>query len=183
MRDQADKIELLIKQFNWHSPSWDLFIFLFWAVASVLYAFAAGRGRVLSILISIYISKLLVLEAPFLTQELAKHLKGPLIGYGNLLAFAALFMLLFLFLSRYAFKTTVDRKHVSGFIFTLIFAFFQIGLLINIVLTLLPLEAQGRLSQLVSYLFIGQIANFVWLTLPIVYLVILGRHISDHGEL
>ena len=53
----------LIQNFNWHNPSWDLFILLFWAVAGIIYAFASGRGRVISMLMSLYIAKLLVLPS------------------------------------------------------------------------------------------------------------------------
>ena len=182
MRDQYDKFQYLVTHFNWHSPSWDLFIFLFWAVASVIYAFAAGRGRALSILVSVYISKLLVLEAPFLTKELEKHLHGQYAGFGKVIVFVGLFLILFLFLSRYAFKTTVDRKQVSGFIFTLLLAILQIGLLINIVISLLPQINQSKLTPLVSFLFIGPTPTLLWLIAPIIFLILLGRHISDHSE-
>lgn len=182
MRNEVDKLESLIKHFNWHSPSWDLFIFLFWAVASVIYSFAAGRGRVLSILVSVYMSKLLVIEAPFLSRYLDKYFQGQYSGYSGLGSFVILFLLLFLFLSRYAFKTSIEKKQVTGFVFTLLFSILQIGLLINIVVSLLPVLVQQKLSPLVTYLFIGQTANFVWLVAPVVFLVLLGRHISQTSE-
>jgi hypothetical protein len=60
----------LVNNFDWRTPSWDLFIFLFWGVASVFYAFAAGRGRIISLLMSLYIAKLMVYQAPWLTNAI-----------------------------------------------------------------------------------------------------------------
>ena len=69
-----------MQNFNWHTPSWDLFIILAWGVASVFYAFAAGRGRIISLLMSLYIAKLLVYEAPWLRNAINSKLTGSLVG-------------------------------------------------------------------------------------------------------
>lgn len=172
----------LVKAFNWHSPSWDLFIFLFWAVASVFYAFAAGRGRIINILISVYMAKLLTLEAPFLTDAIKARLPASVFAVQQLVVFAILFALLFIFLGRYAFKTSADHRKMASIVFGLLFALLQIGLLINTVLTLLPSGIQNSLSSLIQTLFIQNPATFVWLLAPLVYLIILGRHISHHDE-
>ncbi|MBI3231618.1 MAG: hypothetical protein HYZ51_00875, partial [Candidatus Doudnabacteria bacterium] len=110
----------LVKTFNWHTPSWDLFIFLFWAVASVFYAFAAGRGRIINILISVYMAKLLTLEAPFLTDAIRSRLPESVFALQQLIVFAILFVLLFVFLGRYAFKTSADHRKMASIIFGLL---------------------------------------------------------------
>jgi hypothetical protein len=173
----------LVHTFNWHSPSWDLFIVLFWLVASVMYAFAAGRGRILSVLVSIYIAKLLVLEAPFLSQNISKHFNITVLYMQQLATFAVLFLVLFMFLARYAFKTAADTRHLTSFVFSLVFAFLQIGLLINIVLGFLPDAIRATFSPLIKLVFIDGQANFIWLLLPIVYLIALGRFVSERTEI
>ncbi len=173
----------LIHNFNWHNPSWDLFIFLFWVVAAVIYAFTAGRGRIINILISVYMSKLLVIEAPFLTQELSKRLPQSVFALQQLITFVILFLLLFLFLGRYAFRTSADGRHLGSVVFGLIFSFLQIGLLINIILTFLPASTQGGFSDLVQTVFIKNPASFIWLIIPLVYLIILGKHVADPNEI
>ena len=172
----------LVKTFNWHNPSWDLFIFLFWIVASVFYTFAAGRGRIINILISVYMAKLLTLEAPFLTDAIKQRLPENVFAVQQLIIFAIFFILLFVFLGRYAFKTSADHRKTSSIIYGLLFAVFQIGLLINTVLTLLPGNLQESFSTLVKTVFIQNPASFVWLLAPVVYLIVLGRHISHHDE-
>ena len=172
----------LIHNFNWHSPSWDLFIFLFWAVASAFYAFASGRGRIISLLMSLYISKLLVLQAPWLTNALHQQLPTGLSTLQQLVSFLVIFIILFILLSRYAFRTSADGRHFGSIIFSLVFAVLQVGLLINTVLGYLGSTPQ-TFSPLVSFLFISNTANFVWLILPLLYLIILGRSVADPSEL
>lgn len=173
----------LIKSFNWHNPTWDLFILAAWVLASVFYAFAAGRGRVVNILFSVYVSKLLVTQAPFLAQGIGGKLPSALASLQQLAAFVAIFLVLFLLLGRYVFKTSADHRQVSSMLFGLLFSFLQIGLLINIVLGYLPAEVQNNFSPLIRALFIQNPMAFVWLVLPVVYLIILGKFVGDSSEI
>lgn len=172
----------LVKAFNWHNPSWDLFIFLFWAVAAVFYTFAAGRGRIINILISVYMAKLLTLEAPFLTDAIKSGLPDSVFAVQQLAVFGILFVLLFVFLGRYAFKTSADHRKITSLAFGLVFALLQVGLLINTILTLLPASVQNSFSELIKIIFIYNPASFIWLVAPVGFLVLLGRHVSHHDE-
>lgn len=177
------ELQGLVRTFNWHSPSWDLFIILFWLVASVIYAFSAGRGRLLSILVSVYMAKLLVLEAPFLNALVNEKLNIVTASLQQLATFTALFLMLFFFLSKYGFRSSAEGRHPGSLLFGVLFAILQIGLLINIVIGFLPLSVQESFSPLVRFLFIQGHASFVWLLLPVGYLVLLGRFISNRSEL
>lgn len=177
------ELKNLITTFNWHTPSWDLFIILFWIVASVLYAFAAGRGRILTVLVSIYMSQLLVIKAPFVSSVLSSKLSIGEPSLQQLLVFGIFFMLLFVFLSRYAFKSSVDGRQLSSLGFSLIFSILQVGLLVNIVLSYLPIYIQENFSPLIQFLFLHEYAGFIWLALPVIFLVILGKFISDRSEI
>lgn len=179
---ELSKYTQLVHNFNWQTPSWDLFILLAWLVASVIYAFATGRGRVINILLSVYMAKLLVLEAPFITETINSKLNLPLASLQQLAAFVALFLVLFLFLGRFVFKTSADSRHISSILFSLVFSVLQIGLLINIILAFLPLNVQSGFSPLIQALFISDPASFVWLVVPIVYLILLGKFVGDTSE-
>jgi hypothetical protein len=179
---QLQYFQDLVQAFNWHTPSWDLFILLVWLVASVMYAFAAGRGRILTVMLSIFMAKLLVLEAPFLSSGVADRLNITMLSLQQLATFGILFIVFFIFLGRYVFKTSADTKQFSGLIFSVAFSFLQVGLLINCVLTLLPLEIQENFSTLIQTVFIHTPASFIWLILPVLFLVILGRFVSDRSE-
>ncbi len=172
-----------VHNFNWTAPSWDLFILLGWIGASVFYMFAAGRGRIINILLSVYVAKLIVLQMPFLTDAAAKQLNLSVQSLQQLAAFVAVFLILFLFLGRFALKSSADSRHLASMVFGLIFAFLQIGLLINIILGYLPAGTQQNFSSLIQMIFISPPASFVWLILPIVYLIVLGKFVGDTNEL
>jgi hypothetical protein len=171
--------QFLISTFNWHSPSWDLFILAFWLVASVLFAFAAGRGRMLLILVCTYMAQLLVIKAPFLSQVAADKLNIASSTIPQLTAFVVLFLLFFIFLGRYAFRSTADGRQILALPFTLAFTILQVGLLVNIILNYLPDHVQNSFSPLIQFLFLHPNAGFIWLLAPIIFLVIIGRFVSD----
>jgi hypothetical protein len=176
-------VESLIHGFNWHNPSWSLFIILFWLTAGVIYAFAAGRGRILTILVSVYMAKLLVIEAPFLTQALSHHINTTVASLQQLATFVILFLLLFLFLGRYAFKTSADGRQLTSFVFGIIFSVLQVGLLINIIISFLPDAVKSTFDPLIQFIFIQYPASFLWLIAPIVFLMLLGKFVSERAEL
>ncbi len=175
-------IKELFITFNWHSPSWDLFILLFWLAGSVIYAFSAGRGRILTILISVYMSQLIVKETPFLTDAISHKLDINLLTLQQLAAFSIIFIVLFIFLSRYAFSISADGRQLSATIFGVAFSILQVGLLINIVLNYLPDHVKNTFSDLVQMIFLHHNSNFIWLILPVAFLVVLGRFISDNNS-
>lgn len=178
-----EQIQFLIRTFNWHSPSWDLFILLFWLVGSVLFAFAAGRGRMLTILVSTYMAQLLVIQAPFFSKlaEDKLNIAGGA-TMGMLAAFVVLFLIFFIFLGRYAFKSSIDGRQIISLPFVLVFTILQVGLLVNIILNYLPDQVQNAFSPLVQFLFLHPNASFVWLLLPVIFLIIVGRFISDQFD-
>ena len=172
----------LVHNFNWHNPSWDLFIFLFWAVASIMYAFAAGRGRAISLLMSLYIAKLLVLQAPWLTNAINGKFPSALLSLQQLVSFLVIFILAFVLLSRYAFRTSLDSRHLGSVPFTMAFSFLQVGLLINTILSYLAIAGR-TFSPLVTLIFVSDVANFLWTIAPLTLLILLGRLFADRHEL
>lgn len=169
----------LLHSVNFHNPSWDAFIFLFWIIVSIFYSFSAGRGRIITILISVYMAELLVIQAPFLSQEVVSKL-GLAAYFGKLVTFLVLFAFFFLVLSKFVFRTSVENRGFSSWFFSLIFALLQVGFLISVILSFLPAEIKSTFAPLVTFVFISNTAQFVWLLLPMVFLVLIGRHISDH---
>lgn len=170
------------QSFNWHNPSWDLFILLFWAVVSLIYAFAAGRGRVINMLFSLYIAKLLVTQAPWLTNAVSQKLPSQFASLQMLVSFVILFIVLFILLGRYAFRTSADGRHFGAVPFTLVFSVLQVGLLINTIVSYLPANTLANFSPLIRLVFVNSPAGFVWLVLPLGFLIILGRSVADPTE-
>ncbi len=169
----------LLHSVNFHNPTWDAFIFFIWIAVSIIYSFSAGRGRIISILISIYMAELLVIQAPFLGTELGAKL-GLAVYLGRLIVFLALFSFFFLALSKFVFHTSVESRGFTSWFLSMVFAFLQVGFLISVVLSFLPPEIKANFAPLVKMVFVSNIAAFVWLILPILFLVLVGRHISGH---
>ena len=81
---------------NWATPSWDLFIILFFVVAAFLYGLSLGRDRVIVILVSLYMALAIVNTAPYLNSFTAE------ISYNNasifnVTIFVGIFIILFFF--------------------------------------------------------------------------------------
>lgn len=180
--DSVSHFQLLVRTFNWHAPSWDLFIFGFWLVASVLFAFSAGRGRMLTILISTYMAQLLVIQAPFFTNLVSTRLDIGMATLAQLATFVILFLIFFIFLNRYAFQTAVEGRQITALPLVLVFSALQVGLLIQIILNYLPAHIQENFTPLVQLVFLHPNSGFVWLLLPVIFLIVVGRFLGHQAE-
>jgi hypothetical protein len=174
-------VENLVRGFNWSQPSWSLFILLGWLGVSILYAFSAGRGRVLGLLIAIYVSRLLALEVPWLHKMVAERLSVADGDLQNLVVFGVLFVIIFLALSKHAFKLSAEGRGV-GLIFIIIFSVLQVGLLTSIVLGYLPGPVRDGFAPLVQQVFLYAGAKVFWLVSPVIFLVVFGRFVANRQE-
>jgi hypothetical protein len=161
-----------------HNPTWDAFIILFWIIVSIIYSFSAGRGRIISILVAVYMSELIVIQAPFLGNSAAQHLNLALY-LGRLIVFLVMFLLFFLVLSKYVFRTSLEHRGMSSWLFSFLFSLLQVGFLISVVLSFLPVATQQTFSTSIQTLFITSTAQFIWLLLPMVFLVVAGRLVKE----
>lgn len=171
----------LLNSVNFHNPSWDAFIFFFWIVASLIYSFSAGRGRIISILVAVYMGELLTIQAPFLTKAIVERGNVDLY-FAQLIIFLVSFAFFFWVLSKFVFRTSFDGRRGGGVIFSTIFSFLQVGFLISVVLSFLPPSIKENFAPLIKFVFVTPTAAFVWLLLPIIFLMLIGRHISDRSE-
>lgn len=166
---------------NFHNSSWDAFIFLFWIITALIYSFHAGRRRIITVLVAVYMSELLVTQAPFLSDASGSQTvlgAFPL----RLAAFLILFAFLFLVLSRHVFHNPGEHRGSRSFVFSLVFSFLQVGFLISVVLSFLPVETKSTFAPLVHTIFLSNFTSFIWLLLPIAYLVLMGRRVGHNQE-
>lgn len=171
----------LLNSINFHNPTWDAFIIFFWIVASLIYSFSAGRGRIISILVSVYMAELLTMQAPFLTTAIGDRAQVDLY-FAQLIVFVVSFAFFFWVLSKFVFRTSFDGRRGAGWLTTTIFSFLQIGFLISVVLSFLPPDIKENFAPLIKFVFVNPTAAFVWLLLPIVFLILIGRHVTDRSE-
>jgi len=156
--------------FNPASPTWDIFIVIFFVIATFLYGLTLGRARVVVQIVSSYMTMALLASAPFLDQIEARTPLNHTVFY--LVAFLVVFVILFLLLSRSAFHQHLSEGRGS-WADVLILSVVQIGFLTSIVLSSMSGFALGHLSGITQTIFAKQPAPFIWTVLPIAALILI----------
>ncbi len=166
-------------QINWLEPSWDLFIVLFFVIASLLYGISLGRDRIIVILVSIYMALAIVNYIPFISAFTANISVNDAFAL-RVSVFLGIFILLFFFLSHSALLRTLGHAAAQGPLWqVMIFSFLHVGLLISVTLSFFPRDLAGVLSPLTQSFFTSDIAKAVWVSLPVLAMVMLGRNYDD----
>lgn len=160
---------------NWLQPSWDLFILLFFVVASLLYGISLGRDRIIVIMVSIYMSLAIVNYIPFINEFTAQISVNDAFAL-RVSVFLGLFILLFFFLSHSALLRTLGHSTAQGPLWqVMIFSFLHVGLLISVTLSFFPSNLSTVLSPFTQSIFTSDLARAVWVCLPVLVMVLLGR--------
>lgn len=163
---------------NWLQPTWDLFIILFFVVASLLYGLSLGRDRLLVILVSIYISLAVVKYVPFITNFNASISINDAFAL-RVSVFLGLFILLFFLLSQSALLHTLGAASTHGPLWqVLMFSFLHVGLLISVTLSFFPADTSALLSPATYGLFVSDTAKACWVILPVFAMALVGRQSS-----
>lgn len=157
---------------NFNQPTWDLFIYLFFAVAVVMFALTLGRQRIVSVLLSVYLSLVVVNYLPYINKAWEEVDLNLGVFAFRLSGFAIVFVVAFFILSR----STILYEAAGagrGIISAIIFSFLFVGMLLSIVLGFLPASAQGVFSEFTRQIFTSEVAKFVWLIMPMAAMAVL----------
>jgi hypothetical protein len=158
---------------NWATPNWDTFILLLFVIGALLYGLSLGRDRVIVILVSVYMALAVVANAPVLRDlnllQLSLNDNYVLkIGF-----FLGLFVFLFFLLSRSALLRTIGGSGAPGSWWqTIIFSILQVGLLISITLSFIPVDTTNNLTELTRTVFLSYWGKSAWLILPVIFMAI-----------
>jgi len=166
----------LVANFDFTTPTWDLFIILFFLVSALMYGLVLGRDRIVLMLISIYMGLAVLRSSPFLDQLIPEDYGPNNIFIFKISLFIGVFVILFFFLSRSSVLRTLAKNDApGGWIQVIIFSMLQVGLLISITLSFVSPEYRGQLSDFTREWFLGPQAEFFWIIAPIVAIALLGR--------
>lgn len=152
------------------TPSWDVFILLFFLIGVFLYGIALGRNRVILILLSLYFALALFEVSAFI-----RNLGVTMMGGGTLaplITFFVIFLATFFVVGQSGAARSLASESVSSFFQTIVFSIFQVGLTISVGMMLLPAEMQLRFSPVLRQIFTEQYGQAVWLILPILALLL-----------
>lgn len=158
---------------NVGAPSWDVFIILFFLLASFIYGLSLGRDRIIIILMSVYVALVVVESAPWLSQINPAQLGITNIFVFKIGVFLATFVAVFFLLSRSDLLLAISRADAPGRWWqVIVFSFLHVGLLISVCLSFLPADAAGQLAPLTRQMFVGQDIKFFWIIAPIIALAL-----------
>ena len=164
---------------DFNTPSWDLFIFLFFIIATFVYGFTLGRSRIMVLLISTYMALALVKTAPFLTTQDVTIGSDPFFIV-RITAFLGAMLLIFFFLSNSALRRAFAAHDIQGKVWQIIaFSVLHAGLLVASILSFIPLAKREVLLGFTNGLFGSDTALFIWTALPIVVMMFVKDEEED----
>jgi len=161
------------------ASGWDLFIILIFLVAVFIYGFLLGRNRIVVLLLTSYFSLVISEVLPW-----SKLVNLSWLGIGKtpssslrVLVFLGLILLFYLLIPRSILSSAlkVRKRGNASWAQLFILSLLQLGLLAAIILSYLPNEVLADFTPLVKKIFIGDEARFVWITLPILVIVLMRR--------
>ncbi|OIO52737.1 MAG: hypothetical protein AUJ19_00455 [Parcubacteria group bacterium CG1_02_58_44] len=163
-----------VSSVDWATPTWDLFIVIFFIVTVFLYGMSLGRDRIIVILVSIYMALAVVSNIPVVSSAggSANVLVGNLFVL-KVTSFLGLFVLLFFLLSRSALMRTFGNMANGSWFQVFLFSIFHVGLLVSITLSFLPPDAVGHLAPITRTIFASDWAKFAWIVAPVASMMVL----------
>ena len=167
---------------NFHIGSasgWDIFIILVFLIAVFVYGFFLGRNRMILLLLSSYFSLIISQVIPWSRLTSLGWLglgQEPSASF-RILVFLALILLFYFLIPRSVLSSSlrIKKRGDASWLQLFILSIVQLGLLAAVILSFLSAEAVANFSPLVKKIFIGPEAQFIWLTLPILTVVLMRR--------
>ncbi len=168
---------------DFNTPSWDLFIFLFFIVATFVYGFTLGRTRIILLLLSTYMALAVVhaltLADPSATQSLTVGTSPFFIV--QITAFIGALLLIFFFLSGSALRRSLGAEEVHGKAWQIILlSILQAGFMIASVLSFIPVAERAGLLGVTRNFFVSNTALLFWTVLPVIAMMLIKDEKDEH---
>lgn len=160
------------------TPTWDLFLVLFFIMGAFIYGFSLGRDRIIVILVSVYMSLAVVDKIPVFSSQ-AEIVLSDVFAF-KITSFFVLFLFLFFFFARSGLLRTIAIGDNRGRWYqVVVFSILQIGLIISIAMSFLPAEFLANFSEQIRWVFNSEIARFAWLVTPLLAMAMIRRPSDD----
>lgn len=155
------------------TANWDTFIFLFFGIVVLIYAFFVSRERLAVVLLSVYTALALMLGTPFFTNILNVASQEDVIKI-QLGVFVGLFLFLYvLFSMNMSLRSDIGHAWWQAVLLSVL----QVGLLLSSILYFIPKNMFS--SDLTTYFFTNDIARSAWMVAPIVAMIFMRKKKSD----
>ena len=160
------------------APTWDLFLILFFVMGAFIYGFSLGRDRIIVILVSVYMSLAVVDKIPMFNGQ-AEIVLSDVFAF-KITSFFVLFLFLFFFFARSGLLRTIAIGDNRGRWYqVVVFSILQIGLIISIAMSFLPVDFLAKFSEQIRWVFNSDVARFFWLVTPILAMAMIRRVTPD----
>ncbi len=156
---------------NWSAPSQDLFVVVLFIVTVFLYGISLGRGRIVVVLVSLYMAFAVMVSAPIPGAIYGVNV-GQFFAW-KVLAFLLLFGVLLLLVSRSALMRVVSHMAAPNWWQVLLFSILHVGLIVSISLSFLPPEFLRNLAPITKMIFANDVARFAWIVAPMLGMLLL----------
>ncbi|MGC9048770.1 MAG: hypothetical protein ACP5IX_00915 [Patescibacteria group bacterium] len=168
-QDYVETFTNQAKSVNLVTPTWDLFIFMFFVGAVLLFVFSLSRDKLLITLLSTYTTIALINSVSFLENIYKDTLPFYL---WKIIIFIVLLILFSILISR---AIGLSQYTFGSIRQIVIFSILQVGLLMSIIFSFLPIEFINYLSPLTKNIFVSNLGKTFWLILPIISLIFIRR--------
>ncbi len=161
------------------ATGWDVFIILLFIIGVLVYGFFLGRNRMIILLLGSYFSWAITQVLPW---ERLSSLTW--LGVGEtpssslkMLIFLGLILVFYFLIPRSILSSTlrIRKRGEATWLQLFLLSVVQIGLIISVLVSFLPGDIVNTLVPVVKKIFIGGDAQFVWITLPILAVVLMRR--------
>jgi hypothetical protein len=160
-----------LSRLNLASPTWDLFILLFFVIGSFVYGLSMGRERVVMLIVAVYMALAVVNSAPYIRAFAAQVNFGQAFAF-QITTFVGVFLLLFFLLSKTALATSFSLGTAGKWWQVLMFSMLHVGLLTSVILSYLPPPALASLTPVTRDIFTSDVGKFVWIITPIFAMIV-----------
>lgn len=161
-----------IRSIDWAMPAWDFIIIIFFVAVAFAYGLLFRKDRITSVLVSIYMALAVVNTAPYINSFSVKNLGAGSNFTFKLIIFLVIFIGLFFILARGSLLRSLGFSLGGRKWQVIIFSFLSAGLLLSVIFSFLPLGAAGNLLPLTKKIFTSELGRFLWITTPIVAMVL-----------
>ena len=161
------------------ASGWDLFIILILLIAVFAYGFFLGRNRMIVLLLGSYFSLAIVQVLPW-----SRLTDLGWLGIGEspsasleIIIFLGLILLFYFLIPRSILSSSlrIKKRGKASWLQLFILSVVQVGLLAMVILSFLPSQTIANLAPLIKKLFVGPEAQFVWIILPILTIILMRR--------
>ncbi|MFH1611672.1 MAG: hypothetical protein ABH887_00115 [bacterium] len=167
---------------NFHigvATGWDIFIILIFLIAVFVYGFFLGRNRMIILLLSSYFSWAITETLPWLRISSLSWLGfsgGPSASF-KMLIFLGLILVFYFLIPRSILSSTlrIRKRGEASWLQLFLLSVVQIGLIAAVLISFMPNEVVADFAPVIKKIFIGSEAQFVWMTLPILVVVLMRR--------